>query len=116
MTNKDYSVLVATQREFFLSGQTRSASWRRSQLGALKAMFQENHDQLCDALWKDLRRNVVDADLMDVAYNVREADYALRHLAEWMKPERMPTPLVLEPAHVRVRRDPFGADSGRNAG
>jgi aldehyde dehydrogenase (NAD+) len=108
MTNKDYSALVATQREFFLSGQTRSASWRRSQLGALKAMFQENHDELCDALWKDLRRNVVDADLMDVAYNVREADYALRHLAEWMKPERMPTPLVLEPAHVRVRRDPFG--------
>ena len=29
-------------------------------------MFQENHDELCDALWKDLRRNVIDADLMDV--------------------------------------------------
>jgi aldehyde dehydrogenase (NAD+) len=108
MTNKDYSALVATQREYFLSGQTRSASWRRSQLEALKALFQENHDELCDALWKDLRRNVVDADLLDIAYNVKEADYALKHLAEWMKPERVPTPLVLEPGHVRVRRDPLG--------
>jgi aldehyde dehydrogenase (NAD+) len=108
MTNKDYSALVATQREYFLSGQTRSASWRRSQLEALKALFQENHDELSDALCKDLRRNVVDADLMDVAYNVKETDYALKHLAEWMKPERVPTPLVLEPGHVRVRRDPLG--------
>jgi aldehyde dehydrogenase (NAD+) len=103
-----YSTLVAKQREYFLAGETRSASWRRSQLQALKALFKERHDELCDALWKDLRRNVVDADSMDVAYNVREADHALKHLAKWMKPERVGTPLVLEPGHVRVRRDPLG--------
>jgi aldehyde dehydrogenase (NAD+) len=39
----------------------------RSQLEALRALFQENHDELCDALWKDLRRNVVDADLMELS-------------------------------------------------
>jgi aldehyde dehydrogenase (NAD+) len=67
MPNPDYSTLVAQQREFFLSGGTRPVAWRKAQLGALKALFTENHDELCDALWKDLRRNVVDADLMDVA-------------------------------------------------
>jgi aldehyde dehydrogenase (NAD+) len=82
--------------------------WRKTQLEALKTLFTENHDELCDALWKDLRRNVVDADLMDVAYNVKEAEYALKHLESWMKPERVSTPLVLEPGHVRVRRDPLG--------
>jgi hypothetical protein len=40
---------------------------RKGQLEALKALFNENHDELCDALWKDLRRNVTDADQMDVA-------------------------------------------------
>ena len=55
-----------------------------------------------------LRRNVIDADLMDVAYNVKEADYALKHLDAWMEPERVHTPLVFEPGHVRVRRDPLG--------
>ena len=74
----------------------------------VKALFTENHDELCDALWKDLRRNVVDADLMDVMYNAKEADYALKHLDAWMKPERVHTPLVFEPGHVRVRRDPLG--------
>jgi aldehyde dehydrogenase (NAD+) len=108
MTSPDSSALVARQREFFLSGATRPVAWRKAQLEALKALFTENHDELCDALWKDLRRNVVDADLMDVAYNVKEAEYALKHVDAWMKPERVPTPLVLEPGHVLVRRDPLG--------
>lgn len=108
MSSPDCSDLVARQREFFLSGATRPAAWRKAQLEALKALFTENHDELCDALWKDLRRNVIDADLMDVAYNVKAADYALNHLDTWMAPERVHTPLVLQPGHVRVRRDPLG--------
>jgi aldehyde dehydrogenase (NAD+) len=80
MPNPDYSGLVARQREFFLSGATRRESWRKAQLEAVKALFTENHDELCDALWNDLRRNVTDADLMDVSYCAKEADYALEHL------------------------------------
>ena len=108
MAKLDYSTLVARQRDYFLAGNTRPASWRKAQIEALKAMFTEHHDELCEALWKDLRRNVTDADLMDVAYNVKEADYALKHLDTWMKPEHVHTPLVFEPGHVRIRRDPLG--------
>jgi aldehyde dehydrogenase (NAD+) len=48
------------------------------------------------------------SDLMDVAYNAKEADYALIHLEKWVEPERVHTPMVFEPGHVRVRRDPLG--------
>jgi aldehyde dehydrogenase (NAD+) len=61
-----------------------------------------------DALWQDLRRNRTDADLMDVDYNIREAEYALKHLPDWLKIEHVPTPVVMQPAHVRVRREPLG--------
>jgi acyl-CoA reductase-like NAD-dependent aldehyde dehydrogenase len=108
MSNPDYASLVARQREYFLSGATRPAAWRKARLKAVKALFTENHDELCEALWKDLRRNVTDADLMDVAYNVKEADYALEHLDAWMEPQRVHTPLVFEPGHIRIRRDPLG--------
>src|SRR5262245_21028890 len=108
MGTPDYSALVARQREYFLSGVTRPAAWRKARLEAVKALFTENHDELCEALWKDLRRNVTDADLMDVAYNVKEADYALAHLDAWMEPQLVHTPLVFEPGHIRVRRDPLG--------
>jgi aldehyde dehydrogenase (NAD+) len=108
MPDPDYSSLVTQQREFFLSGATRPESWRRAQLVAVKTLFTENHDELCDALWKDLRRNVIDADLMDVTYCAKEADYALEHLTAWMEPRRAAMPLVFEPGHIRVRRDPLG--------
>jgi len=108
MSDPDYSALVDRQREYFLSGHTRPLSWRKSQLETLKVMFADKHGELCDALWKDLRRNAFDADLMDVTYNVKEADYALAHLDTWTTPERVRTPLVFEPGHVRVRRDPLG--------
>jgi acyl-CoA reductase-like NAD-dependent aldehyde dehydrogenase len=108
LASSDYAGLVSRQREFFLTGATRQAQWRKGQLEAVKALFTENHDELCDALWKDLRRNVNDADLMDVAYCAKEAEYALKHLDTWMKPVREPMPLVFEPGHILVHRDPLG--------
>ena len=62
------------------------------------------HETLCH----DLRRDRVDAGLMDVDYNIREADCALKHLHDWIKPVQEATPLLMEPSHVRVRRDPSG--------
>lgn len=104
----DYSALVAGQRGYFKAGNTRPAAWRIEQLNAIKTMVDESREEMYEALWHDLRRNRVDADLMDVDYNIREAEYALKHLHDWMKPVREPTPLLMEPGHVRVRRDPFG--------
>ena len=108
MSTFDYSSLVERQREYFLSGITRPAAWRKEQLHAVKALFTENRNELRDALWKDLRRNVVDADMVDITSNAKEAEYALARLDEWMTPQRVHTPLFAEPAHLRIRRDPFG--------
>jgi len=104
----DYSKLVAAQRAYFKAGHTRPVEWRIEQLNAIKRMVDESRDAMYDALWHDLRRNKVDADLMDVDFNIREADYALEHLHQWVKPERIHTPLLMEPGHVRLRRDPLG--------
>src|SRR5262249_40632031 len=60
------------------------------------------------ALWTDLRRNRTDADLTDVKYLATEADHALLHLRQWMKPLAVSTPVVLGPAHVQVQFDPLG--------
>jgi acyl-CoA reductase-like NAD-dependent aldehyde dehydrogenase len=106
--SEDYSRLVAGQRAYFKAGHTRPVAWRVEQLNAIKTMIDESRDAMYEALWHDLRRNKTDADLMDVDYNIREAEYALKHLHDWMKPVKEPTPLLMEPGHVRVRHDPFG--------
>ncbi|MGP6169872.1 aldehyde dehydrogenase family protein [Microbacterium sp. A204] len=108
MGDLDYTGLVAAQRSYYLTGATRSVQWRKAQLHALATMVTENSEAMYDALWHDLRRNRYDADLMDVAYSAKEALHALRHIDDWMKPERVPTPVIMEPGHTEVRRDPLG--------
>jgi hypothetical protein len=103
-----YSRLVAGQRAYFKAGKTRHADWRMEQLHGVIRMIDESRDAMYDALWDDLRRNQVEADLMDVEYNIREARYALDHLEGWMEPKREYTPILMKPGHVWVRRDPLG--------
>jgi acyl-CoA reductase-like NAD-dependent aldehyde dehydrogenase len=106
--SQKYSRLVAGQRAYFKAGKTRQADWRMDQLEGVIRMIDESRDAMYDALWDDLRRNEVEADLMDVEYNIREARYALDHLEGWMQPKREHTPILMKPGHVRVRRDPLG--------
>ena len=102
MADVDYTDLVAGQRKYFHSGATRPAEWRRQQLEALKALLADNRDRFFAALRQDLRRNDVDSDLTDVGFCIKEAEYALKHMHHWTKVEHEPTPLLLEPGHVRL--------------
>ena len=70
--------------------------WKVAQLNAIGAMGSDNRDAFYERLWHDLRRNRYDADLMDIEYSVKESQYALHH-HEWTKPERVHTPLAMEP-------------------
>jgi acyl-CoA reductase-like NAD-dependent aldehyde dehydrogenase len=108
MSTPEFSALVARHRAYFRTGATRSAQWREGQLTALRAMMTDRAEDFYAALWTDLRRNRTDADLTDVKFLASEADHALSHLRQWMKPLSVSTPRVLEPARVRVQFDPLG--------
>ena len=108
MSTPDFSDLVARHRAYFRTGPTRSVEWRKSQLTALRAMMTERAGDFHAALWTDLRRNCTDADATDVKFLAADADHALSHLQEWMKPVSADAPRVLQPAHVKVQFDPLG--------
>ena len=100
--------MVACHRRYFLSGKTRPVEWREAQLSALSAMITENAQDFHAALWTDLRRNWIEADLVDVDAVAKEADYARQHLREWIRPLLVSTPPIMQPGEVRVRFDPLG--------
>jgi aldehyde dehydrogenase (NAD+) len=109
VTEPNFRDLVDRQRAYFLSGKTRPLAWRVAQLEALKAMFEENRAEMFAALSHDVHNRCdFESDLMDVAFCVNEAEYALKHVHEWVKSESVHTPLVFEPGHVRIRHDPLG--------
>ena len=88
MSTPDYTKLVQGQRRYFKAGKTRPVSWRVEQLKAIKVMIEARRGAIREALWHDLRRNETDADLMDIDINIHEAEFALAHLHDWIKPRR----------------------------
>src|SRR5438067_12949306 len=79
----DFGKLVADHRAYFLSGATRSVEWRESQLIALRSMIKDHAEDFYTALWSDLRRNRIEADLIDVKYMTSEIDHVLPHLRRY---------------------------------
>ena len=104
----DFGKLVADHRAYFLSGVTRSVEWRESQLRALRSMMKDHAEDFYAALWSDLRRNRIEADLVDVKYMTSEIDHVLARLRRWMRPVPVSTPYQLAPSHAEVRFDPLG--------
>jgi len=108
MSPTDFTALVSRHRSYFRTGATRSVEWREGQLNALRTMMIDRAEDFYASLWTDLRRNRTDADLTDVKFLVGEADHALAHLRDWMKPVPISTPPMFTPSYAQVRFDPLG--------
>ena len=95
-------------RAFFRSGGTRSVSWRRRQLKALRRMVKENEDQLTGALHSDLGKSNFEAWVTELYVIINELDHTLRHFEDWMEPEPVHTPVVIQPATSTIHREALG--------
>lgn len=102
------SSLVTELRHTFRTGKTRSEAWRQSQLEALKNLLDENQETIIDALVADLGKPRFEAFTTEVAFVRSEVEHALKHLHKWMKPTRVKSSLVVQPATSKIYYDPLG--------
>ena len=102
------SALAAAQRDYFDRSETRSATFRRTMLRRLDQALQQWEQPLCEALWQDLHKSPEEAYLTELSIVRGEIRNHLRHLRQWMRPERRPTPLKLWPASSRILKQPLG--------
>jgi coniferyl-aldehyde dehydrogenase len=79
--------------------------WLRSLLELV-----EGHEvSLASAISADFgHRSRFEIALTEVFLSVVEIKHALKHLKGWMRPERVPTPLHLQPGRARIERQPVG--------
>ncbi len=107
-TGTAYSAIVQKQRNFFWSHATKPIEFRKEQLRKLKAAFAKHENVLLDALKKDLNKPKQEAFTTELGITVAEIDYYLRHLEDWMEPERVATPLFFQPGTSMIMPEPFG--------
>ena len=100
--------IVAEARAAFTSGRTRPVEWRVATLQRLRTLLTTHEPALLDALARDLGKPGIEAFVTEVGFTVLEIDHALAHLHTWMKPERVTTPVTLQPATSHIVREPLG--------
>ncbi|MDO5736484.1 MAG: aldehyde dehydrogenase family protein [Propionibacteriaceae bacterium] len=99
---------VHVARTAFASGRTRPLAWRRRQLDALQRLLIERASEIRDALWSDLRKNEVEAQLTEIESVAGEARLALKHLERWTADRKVKTSVAVGPARAMIRREPLG--------
>ena len=91
--------IVASQKEYFRSGATLPADFRRAQLRKLLDASYRWEKPLCDALMQDLRKSPEEAYMTEMSMVRGEIRNQLSHLRSRMRRRHVPTP----PAHFPCR-------------
>ena len=95
-------------RKFFDSGATKPYSYRRQQLLRLKAAIEKYEHQIYAALHADLKKSAEECWVTENGIVLAEIKQLLRHLKEWMQPERKRTNLLNLGSASYVYKEPLG--------
>jgi aldehyde dehydrogenase (NAD+) len=99
---------LARLRQTFDSGKTRPIEWRLAQLGEVERMMREHEADFAEALRLDLGKCLFEAVLTEMSFVEAEAKYARKNLAEWMRPQRVRTPMMVQPGRSYIQPEPKG--------
>ena len=95
-------------RASFNSGKTKSLAWRIGQLRAMERMLKDGKKALCDALFKDLRKNSFEAWLSEIGTLEKELYDVIEELEGWMQPKRVGTDMANQGGTSTIEHEPLG--------
>ncbi|PIE02631.1 MAG: aldehyde dehydrogenase family protein [Acidobacteria bacterium] len=102
--------IVEKQRSYFQSGQTQHYAFRKEQLQKLKNAIQHHEPRLRTALAKDLGKSEYEAYVTEIGFSLYDISNTLKNLKKWMKPKKVRTPVLSQPAKSWVSRTPYGVN------
>lgn len=110
--NKDHISAIAGRvqhiRDTFAGGRSKDYQWRVQQLKQIKKMTLEQQDNILGAMKKDLSKGTMESWLTEIGSVVSEVDHSIKHLKKWMKPRKVSTPIIAQPAKSYMLPEPLG--------
>ncbi len=104
----NYSKIIAQQRAFFSSNQTKDIQFRIAQLKKLKYLLQENEQAFYQAIYSDFKKSAFETYTAEMSFIYDEIDTAIKKLPKWAKKKRTKTNLVNLPARSYTLPEPLG--------
>jgi aldehyde dehydrogenase (NAD+) len=81
---------------------------RVQKLARLRDAIVARREALSEAMHQDFRKSAAEVELTEIHPTLAEIRHTIDHLAEWMRPERVATPLTLAGARSEIRCEPRG--------
>lgn len=105
----DLARLFDAQRAAFARDRYPSLAVRRDRLARLKNLLTRHESRFVAAVGRDFGgRSSHETRLAELYVVAAEIADAHSHLARWMRPQRVATPIHLKPARARIERQPVG--------
>ena len=95
-------------RDFYETGATKQAAFRKQQLEKLKKLIGQFEQQLYAALFQDLKKSPEECWVTENGFVIAEINQALRQLDNWMAPKRVSTNLLNLPSRSFIMAEPLG--------
>ena len=102
--------IVIVQRDYFNGGETRSYQARMECLRKLKDVLIQYEQNLHVALQKDLGKPEFEAFMAETGFCIHEITDTIKKLKSWMKPRRVRTALLAQPARSWIEYAPLGVN------
>lgn len=102
------SDVIRTQREFFLSNQTRSIDFRIEQLKKIREILKDHESLLYDAIYRDFGKSLYETYETELSIIYHEIKLALKNIRRWNKPEKVGTNPANLPGKSRIYAEPYG--------
>ncbi len=100
--------LVEHQRTFYYTESTKPYSFRKEQLNTLKNMIEENEQSIIHVLYRDLHKSEFESYTTEIGFLYSEITSAIKNLKEWMKPQKVKTPLTHAGSKSYLYQEPYG--------
>ncbi|WP_181186098.1 aldehyde dehydrogenase [Alkalicoccus urumqiensis] len=100
--------LVQRQRDYFLSGATRSISFRKKQLYHLKEEVQRREKDILAAVRDDLNKGEFEGYMTEVGFFYSELKDMMKNMDYWASPQKQKAPMSHTGSKSFVYKDPFG--------
>jgi len=102
--------IVRKQHKFFNSSATRTYDFRINELKKLKRGIIKFERQFSAALKDDLGKSEFEAYVTEIGFVLHDLTGTIKKLKKWMRPKRIKTPLLTQPASSQIHFAPLGVN------
>ena len=102
------SKLLDSQKDYFLTDETKSVNFRLSILNQLKAELILKEQDIVDALKKDFNKPEFESVVSETSVVLTELELTIKKLKKWARPKRVTPAFLNFPSSDKLYSEPYG--------